>query len=144
MRQPYNDLGTRGMLNFPVDTVRAILTECVTRGLQPILHIVGDSATAVVLSLMSEVAPDSAWRRLRPRIEHGEGATAELIPELIRKGVIVVQNPSHFAVVGLFDSRWGTERRAASSSSSRTSRRECRLRSDPMGRSLRDSTSCSR
>ena len=112
MRQPYNDLGTRGMLNFPVDTVRAILTECVTRGLQPILHIVGDSATAVVLSLMSEVAPDSAWRRLRPRIEHGEGATAELIPELIRKGVIVVQNPSHFAVVGLFDSRWGTERRA--------------------------------
>jgi predicted amidohydrolase YtcJ len=65
-----------------------------------------------VLSLMSEVAPDSVWRRLRPRIEHGEGATADLIPDLLRKGVIVVQNPSHFAVVGLFDKRWGTERRA--------------------------------
>ena len=112
MRQPYSDLGTRGMLNFPVDTVRAILTQCVTRGLQPILHIVGDSAAAVVLSLMSEVAPDSAWRRLRPRIEHGEGATADLIPDLLRKGVIVVQNPGHFAVVELFDRRWGTDRRA--------------------------------
>jgi predicted amidohydrolase YtcJ len=111
MRQPYNDLGSRGMLNFPVDTVRAILTQCVSRGLQPILHIVGDSATAVVLGLMTEVAPDSVWRRLRPRIEHGEGATADLIPDLLRKGVIVVQNPTHFAVVELFDRRWGTERR---------------------------------
>jgi predicted amidohydrolase YtcJ len=112
MREPYSDLGTRGMLNFPVDTIRAILRECATKGYQPILHIVGDSATAVVLSLMSEVAPDSVWRRLRPRIEHGEGATADLIPGLLRKGVIVVQNPTHFAVVGLFDQRWGTERRA--------------------------------
>ena len=112
MREPYNDLGTRGMLNFPVDTIRAILRECATKGYQPILHIVGDSATSVVLALMSEVAPDSVWRRLRPRIEHGEGATADMIPDLLRQGVIVVQNPTHFAVVGLFDKRWGTERRA--------------------------------
>jgi predicted amidohydrolase YtcJ len=112
MREPYSDLGSRGMLNFPADTIRAILRECATKGYQPILHIVGDSATAVVLSLMSEVAPDSVWRRLRPRIEHGEGATADLIPDLLGKGVIVVQNPTHFAVVELFDRRWGTERRA--------------------------------
>ena len=112
MRQPYSDLGTRGMLNFPVDTVRAILRECVTKGYQPILHIVGDSATALVLNLMSEVAPDSVWRQLRPRIEHGEGATADLFPALLRMGVIMVQNPTHFGVVELFDRRWGTARRS--------------------------------
>lgn len=112
MRQPYSDLGTRGMLNFPVDTVRAILGECVSRGLQPVLHIVGDSAVRVVLSLMDEVAPDSVWRRLRPRIEHGEGITADLIPALRSKGVIVVQNPSHFAIVSIVQGRWGSERRS--------------------------------
>jgi predicted amidohydrolase YtcJ len=113
MRQPYSDLGSRGMLNFPVDTMRAILRDCATRGLQPLLHIVGDSAVRVVLTLMDEVAPDSLWRRLRPRIEHGEGVTADLIPALLAKGVIVVQNPSHFAIVSLVRGRWGAERQAS-------------------------------
>lgn len=112
MREPYTDIPGRGRLNFPVDTLRAILRECVSRGIQPQLHIVGDSAVATVLALMSEVAPDSVWQRLRPRIEHGEGVTADLVPQARRLGLIVVQNPSHFALDAMATARWGAARRA--------------------------------
>ncbi len=111
MREPYADMSGRGRLNFPVDTLRAILQECVSRGIQPHLHIVGDSAVATVLALMSEVALDSVWHRLRPRIEHGDGVTADLIPQARRLGLIVVQNPSHFALDAMATARWGAARR---------------------------------
>ncbi len=113
MREPYADLPGRGRLNFPVDTLRAILQKCATQGIQPQLHIVGDSAVATVLALMSEIAADSVWQRLRPRIEHGEGVTADLVPLARRLGVIVVQNPTHFALDAMATARWGVERRAA-------------------------------
>jgi len=112
LREPYEDVATRGRLDFPVDTLRAILRECVTRGIQPQLHVVGDSTVATVLALMAEVAPDSAWRRLRPRFEHGEGVTEDLIPRVLRLGVVVVQNPTHFALDAMATARWGTARRA--------------------------------
>jgi hypothetical protein len=111
MRQPYADGIGHGRLNFPVDTIRAMLQECVTRGIQPLIHAVGDSTAVIVLGLMDEVAPDSVWQRLRPRIEHGEGVTADLIPLAKRLGVIVVQNPTHFALEGVATARWGTRRR---------------------------------
>jgi len=112
LRQPYADLPTSGRLDFPPDTIRAMLRECVSRGLQPILHVVGDSTVAIVLALMSELAPDSVWHRLRPRFEHGEGLTADLIPLARRLGVIVVQNPTHFALDAMATARWGADRRA--------------------------------
>jgi predicted amidohydrolase YtcJ len=105
-------MATRGRLDFPVDTIRAILRECVARGIQPQLHVVGDTTVAVVLALMADVAPDSVWHRLRPRFEHGEGLTADLIPLARRLGVTVVQNPSHFALDAMATARWGAERKA--------------------------------
>ena len=71
----------------------------------------GDSTAVIVLGLMAEVAPDSVWQRLRPRIEHGDGVTADLIPLAKRLGVIVVQNPTHFALEGVATARWGAKRR---------------------------------
>ena len=111
MRQPYADGIGHGRLNFPVDTIRAMLQQCVTRGIQPLIHAVGDSTAVIVLGLMAEIAPDSVWHRLRPRIEHGEGVTADLIPLAKRLGVIVVQNPTHFALEGVATARWGARRR---------------------------------
>jgi len=111
MRQPYTDGIGHGRLNFPVDTIRAMLEECVRRGIQPLIHAVGDSTAVIVLGLMSEIAPDSVWHRLRPRIEHGEGITADLIPLAKRLGIIVVQNPSHFALEAVATARWGAKRR---------------------------------
>jgi predicted amidohydrolase YtcJ len=87
--------GWYGRLNFPPDTLRRILREALA-GPQPLLlHVTGDSATAVVLNLMKSLAPAEVWRRHRVRIEHGTGirpATARGVQAL---GVVVVQTPQY-------------------------------------------------
>ena len=95
MRQPYPD-GSRGHQNFSPAQVRALLQECLSRGDQPLLHVAGDATLATVLDAMESLAPADAWRRLRPRIEHGEGLAADLVPRTAALGIVLVQNPSHF------------------------------------------------
>ncbi|HEV2736162.1 MAG TPA: amidohydrolase [Longimicrobiaceae bacterium] len=98
MREPYADRpGWHGRLNFHPDTVRAILAEALTGREQLMLHVAGDSTLRVVFAAMRALAPDSAWRRLRVRIEHGDWLAGDLLPVARRLGVVLVQNPSHFA-----------------------------------------------
>jgi len=112
-RADYTDRpGWHGRLNFPADTLRAILQEALATGDQPLLHAVGDSAIALILSTMESLAPDTAWRRLRVRIEHGDGTTPDLIPHAARLGVMIVQNPTHFALGEMVPARFGPERAA--------------------------------
>jgi predicted amidohydrolase YtcJ len=97
LRTPYADRPAWfGTLNFPTDTLHAILRGSLAAGEQPILHVIGDSALVLVLSAMETLAPDSVWRRLRPRLEHAEWLTADLRPRARRLGVVVVENPIHF------------------------------------------------
>jgi len=113
MRQPYSDRpGYRGRLNLPPDTLRVIFEEAVRANDQPMIHAVGDSAVSLVLSTLAAVAPDSVWQRLRPRIEHGEGLSPDQFALAKRLGVIVVQNPTHFAMGPLVAARYGAERLA--------------------------------
>jgi hypothetical protein len=94
-RRPYTYLphrpGWYGRHYFPADTLRAILREALT-GREPlILHVVGDSAMAVVLGAMEAVAPDSAWRPRRVRLDHAGGLGGADVARAARKGVIVGQ-----------------------------------------------------
>ena len=96
MRRPYAGRpGWYGRLNFPIDTIRAILREAVDGPDQLILHVVGDSTIALVLRLMTELGPDSVWRDRRVRFEHADMLAPDLIPLAGRLGIVVVQNPSH-------------------------------------------------
>jgi predicted amidohydrolase YtcJ len=111
MRAPYADQpSTHGRLNFPADTLRRALAEALESGDQPLLHAVGDSAAALILSTMADLAPDSAWRRRRVRIEHGDGLTPDLYPLARRLGVVVVQNPTHFGIPEIVRPRFGADR----------------------------------
>jgi predicted amidohydrolase YtcJ len=97
LRAPYADRpGWSGAINFPGDTLRALLREALVASEQPVLHVIGDSTTALVLSTMEALAPDSVWRRLRPRLEHAEWLTPDLRVRARRLGVVVVENPLHF------------------------------------------------
>lgn len=110
-RAPYSDQpGWFGRLDFPPDTLRAIAQEALQANDQLLLHAVGDSAIALALRTMSALAPDSVWRRLRPRIEHGEGLAPDLIPLAKGLGVIVSQNPTHFALGAVAPTRYGPSR----------------------------------
>ncbi len=109
MRAPYADrAGWHGRLQFPIDTVRVILARALATR-QPLhLHIVGDSSVRLVLALMQSLAPDSAWRPLRVRIEHGDGLASDLLPVVRQLGVVVVENPTHFAFEpGMIERRFG-------------------------------------
>lgn len=97
LRAQYADRpGWAGALNFSADTLRAMLAGSLAAGEQPILHAIGDSTIALVLALIESLAPDSSWRRLRPRLEHAEWLTPDLREFTRRFGVVVVQNPTHF------------------------------------------------
>ena len=83
--------GWYGRRYFPADTLRAILREALS-GREPlILHVVGDSAISVVLGAMEAVAPDSAWRPRRLRLDHAGGLRGADVARAARKGVIVAQ-----------------------------------------------------
>lgn len=112
MRQPYADAPTSGRINLPADTIRAILAEALARHDQPIFHASGDSTIAVLLQAMTELAPDSAWQRLRPRIEHGDGLAPDQVPLAARLGVVLVENPAHFTVMPTLLVRMGPARMA--------------------------------
>lgn len=111
MRQPYSDrAGWFGRANFPYDTLRAILRDALIRGEQPMLHAVGDSTIELVLSAMRAEAPDSVWRRLRPRLEHADGLGRDQLADVRSLGIVVVQNPAHLAIPEVMTARWGAER----------------------------------
>lgn len=77
---------------------------------QPMLHVAGDSAASVFFRALREAAPDSTWRRLRPRIEHGDFVQLDQLEEARRLGVVVVQNPSHLMLPELIARRVGAAR----------------------------------
>ena len=92
MRQPYQGRPDwYGRLYYPMDSVRAYLQAALRAGDQPILHVVGDSTALLVLRVMAELAPDSVWRARRPRFEHGDFLTADLVPAARRMGIIIAQ-----------------------------------------------------
>ena len=111
MRRPYADQpGWYGRANFPFDTLRALLRDALARGEQPILHAIGDSTIALVIAAMRAEAPDSAWRRLRPRIEHGTGLGRDQLAAVRALGIVVVQNPTHLTIPEILTARLGAER----------------------------------
>jgi len=70
-----------------------MLADAVAKREQLALHVVGDSAVAIVVRLMGAVAPDSVWRALRVRFEHGGIIGArDLWTSAAAKGVVVVGN----------------------------------------------------
>ena len=108
MRRPYADRpGWSGEVDFPPETLQAIIRETLASREQLLVHAVGDSAIAVLLRLLSGAAPESTWHALRPRIEHGDFLTADLLPSARRLGVVVVQNPAHFTIPDLIRRRYG-------------------------------------
>jgi predicted amidohydrolase YtcJ len=99
MTKPYpGTSGWYGRLNFPIDTVKQILKEALTTNRQLMMHIVGDSATKIVLKLMKGMANPEIWRKKRVRIEHGVGvgvvtaASADAIKDM---GIVIVHTPQY-------------------------------------------------
>jgi predicted amidohydrolase YtcJ len=101
LREPYADVPGTGRFN----ATEAELRRLVWRSLlgppvrnQLLVHAFGDRAIDNVLAEMERAAPAALWRRLRPRIEHGDLLQPEHLDRARRLGAVVVQNPLHFTL----------------------------------------------
>ena len=90
--------GGKGRLNFT--NLTPLVTTALNAKQQLLLHVAGDAAAAQALDALASTKAD--WPSLRPRFEHGDGLLPDLIPAAKRLGVVVVQNPSHFATCGAY------------------------------------------
>jgi predicted amidohydrolase YtcJ len=97
MTRPYpNRSNWYGRLNFPSDTIKQILKEALTSDRQLMMHIVGDSATKVVLRLMKQTASNEQWKRKRVRIEHGTGILTEAAAKDVKDmGMVLIHTPQY-------------------------------------------------
>jgi predicted amidohydrolase YtcJ len=92
-RRPYaGHRAWHGRLDFPVDSVRAMLAAALRTREPFALHILGDSTAQVVLGLMESLASDSVWRARRVRFEHAGGLAPDQFGRAQAKGVVNVIN----------------------------------------------------
>ncbi|MEJ7643931.1 MAG: amidohydrolase family protein [Chryseolinea sp.] len=86
-----------GRINYSMDEIESMCKDALARKDQIHFHINGSMTIGKVLDLMSSMNVD--WKAVRPRFEHGD--QIDYTPEYLKKakalGIIVVQNPTHFA-----------------------------------------------
>lgn len=87
-----------GRLNFPEEEIVSMVRESLKWDDQLLVHCVGDRSVAAVFDAMEGISGVD-WAKKRVRIEHGDGLVADLIPRAHRLGVVVVQNPTHLALL---------------------------------------------
>lgn len=66
---------------------------------QLLLHVSGSRGAKIALEELKALGGASAWAGRRVRFEHGDGLLPDLLPEAKAFGIVVVQNPSHFAAI---------------------------------------------
>lgn len=73
---------------------------------QVLFHAVGDAAIDQVLDAMDATGGAPTWRDRRIRVEHGDLLFPESFDRARRLGVVIVQNPTHFALAPVFAVRF--------------------------------------
>ena len=88
-----------GRMNYSILEIEKMCREAIARHDQIMFHIGGDKSMGKLLDLMENLKID--WKPLRPRFEHGD--EIDFSPKYLEKakqmGIIIVQNPTHFASV---------------------------------------------
>lgn len=114
--QPYVDRpGWYGMFNFDFNVLDLFLSDGLRgpRSLRQLLfHTFGDKASENLLAGMTRTTTDRKWKKRRLQLIHGDMITADQIPLIKNKGVVVVQNPNHLALPQVMFNRYGPERMA--------------------------------
>lgn len=104
---PRNDPATVGyfvlheQLTFPETELAAMLRESLHDHDQLFVHVSAYPASAAMLNAMQSAGGAQIWAKERVRFEHGEDLTPNLIPRTKELGIVVVENPTHFALVSI-------------------------------------------
>jgi predicted amidohydrolase YtcJ len=112
-KEPYLDRARwRGQPNFKDASLGAMALKGLESKEQLMFHAVGDAAIDQVFSAMTGAGSPLRWQSRRARIEHGDGMIGDLLDRAAKLGVVLVQNPTHLALKGVFPARLGQARAA--------------------------------
>jgi predicted amidohydrolase YtcJ len=86
-----------GRMNYSNDEIEKACREAIARKDQLMFHVSGEHSLGNLLDVMEKINVD--WKALRPRVEHGDymDYSAGFLERARNLGIIVVQNPTHFA-----------------------------------------------
>jgi hypothetical protein len=90
-------------MTFSEKEMEVMLGESLRNGDPLMFHVSGSQAAAAMLHAMQATGGSKIWGARRVRFEHGDGLFPDLIPKAKEMGIVVVQNPSHFAVAGVLN-----------------------------------------
>jgi predicted amidohydrolase YtcJ len=76
------------------------------------VHAFGDAAIDAYVAAIERGGRPEVWRAKRPRLEHGDMMSSDLIARVKAMGMLVVMNPTHFTFPEIFLARYGAERLA--------------------------------
>jgi predicted amidohydrolase YtcJ len=111
LRQPYADRpGESGRVNLPAERIAQLAAWAYGSEDPVAAHASGDRAIEAYLSALEAAGRPEVWVRKRPRLEHGDVLTPDLIPRVRALGMVVVQNPAHLTVRDALQQRLGAER----------------------------------
>ena len=100
MREPYLDSPSeRGRMNFSTERIEQFVGWAYGSEDPLAVHAVGDGAIEAYVSAIERAGRPEVWRAKRPRIEHGDMLSADLIARVKALGIVVVQNPLHFMLL---------------------------------------------
>jgi predicted amidohydrolase YtcJ len=94
---PYDVMFRTLPLTFSEKEIAAILQESLKNDDQLMVHVSGYVAATALLNAMDASGGVAVWGKRRVRVEHGDGIFPDLAPRVKSYGIVVVQNPSHFA-----------------------------------------------
>jgi predicted amidohydrolase YtcJ len=111
IREPYSDAPSeRGRLNFSTERMQQFVGWAYGTEDPLAVHAVGDGAIEAYVSALERAGRPEVWRAKRPRIEHGDLLSADLIGRVKALGIVVVQNPLHFMLADILAARLGPQR----------------------------------
>ncbi len=95
--EPYHDDPSHsGLALLDRETLARAVDVCARQGLQPAVHAIGDRANRMVLDTYElQGARDSAFRALRPRVEHAQVVAPEDWSRFESIGAIASMQPTH-------------------------------------------------
>jgi predicted amidohydrolase YtcJ len=96
-KPPFDSLFTDLPLEFPKGEYPAMLQESLKDKQQLLLHVSGNLGAQTVLDAIDASGGKGVWDGRRLRFEHGDGIFPDQFARVRQDGIVVVQNPLHFA-----------------------------------------------
>ena len=113
MKEPYADApAERGRLNLPQSRIDAFVGWAYGSEDRLLVHAVGDAAIDAYLLALEKTGRPEVWRAKRPRIEHGDMLSDDLLTRVKALGAVVAVNPFHFMFPDVYLARLGPARQA--------------------------------